>query len=244
MAVPPSPAHRAMKPFASDFDNDDELRKPQPMLQKKDSKLGRWLSHVHDRLVMRLVCCAPASVVLEVEFEDENFCRPEDTEIRKIEPAAASFSSQLKKQKSASIAPVLRSASRGPSDRDIPTNEELERLPIDLSFVLDNNNDDTTTTALPPSRFSPAPPATPRHAALMQRAQQIAAFRQQRSARMIQRQWRQTHSNKSLATDVEDDGDKTDLETDAEQDNSSTDRPTKSRRRRIRKHRGRKKKHN
>ncbi|KAJ0411364.1 hypothetical protein ATCC90586_004350 [Pythium insidiosum] len=159
-----SPAHRAPYDAASAFGEAPMPVKPSRDLRRRPSRLGRWLSHVRERLVMKLVCCAPASVVFEIELEDEDFQRPEDTTVKQL---------PLARQKSASIAPVSRPLQRlQSSDRelDIPTNEELERLPIDLSFVLRDDDDEEEEE---------------------EDEKALSSLIQQRAARLIQRRWRQ-----------------------------------------------------
>lgn len=163
-------------------------------VKKQESSLGEWVSHMKERLVMRLVCCTPASMVLEVELEDDAFA-----------PKQISERFLLHQKSNASIAPLQQT--------DIPTNEELKQLPIDLSFVLE---EDLRTT----NDFSTQPPPTP------SRSDRLESLRLQQSARMIQRRWRQV-----LAED------KTDVE-----DELSKDETPKRRRRRTRKHRSRAKK--
>ncbi|GLE01180.1 hypothetical protein PINS_up010010 [Pythium insidiosum] len=136
-------------------------------MHRQPSLLGRWLSRVRERLVMKLVCCAPASVVFEIELEDEDFQRPEDTTVKQLP-----VKDPLLRQKSASIAPVSRPLQRLQSadrEHDIPTNEELERLPIDLSFVLRDEPDEEEKEAL----------------------KHLLTLRKRRAARVIQRRWRQ-----------------------------------------------------
>ncbi|TMW66778.1 hypothetical protein Poli38472_014090 [Pythium oligandrum] len=200
-----TPAARAAHEVANLFH--DVLAEPvKPRLHKRPSKIGQWFSHVRERLVMKLVCCAPASVVIELEFEDEDFEKPLDTNNTRN----VSSKELVARQKSALIVPVPH-----PNDRDIPTNEELEKLPIDLSFVLNDEENN--------------------HDFAQKRQLQLAQFRKQQSARLIQRRWRQF-----LVEETANDEDKTDIE--GSNDQTARQTAPKNRRRRIRKHRGRKKK--
>ncbi|TMW65048.1 hypothetical protein Poli38472_009215 [Pythium oligandrum] len=188
-----------------------EPRKPTMETSSRPKKSGGWLSRMKERMLMKLVCCAPPAALLDDYEIEELLATMEEAEPVKTVtvPHIRTRKELMQRKNSATVMPFSPLTKPAASEESGPiVNNKLSAR----------------------KRFARVRDVL-RCALALQKA--LVRTRQQRAAIRIQQQWRCTRSSISIMTKP--------VEPELRPEPSDCQVSSPKRRRRIRKHRGRKK---